>query len=134
MIGAVFLLGFSDMVIDLGKTDFLHPPFMIRVAVSSPNHTYTPLIPLHHSPLVRQRTTHSHKHYSHTHTTHHTSQKKKKKIDSRHVYTVAVILLCVFCKAWSWRRDRFEGPALAVLAGLLISIFPSSTHFSSNTF
>jgi len=70
MIGAVFLLGFSDMVINLGDTDFLHPPFMIRVAV----------------------------------------------------YSGAVIVLCVFCKAWSWRRDRFEGPALAVLAGLLVAL------------
>jgi hypothetical protein len=70
MIGAVFLLGFSDMVIDLGATDFLHPPFMIRVAV----------------------------------------------------YTGAVIVLCVLCKVWSWRRDRFEGPVLAVLAGLLVAL------------
>jgi len=70
MIGAVFLLGFSDMVIDLADTDFLNIDFMIRVAV----------------------------------------------------YTGAVILLCVFCKIWSWRRDRFEGPVLAVLAGLLVAL------------
>lgn len=34
MIGAVFLLGFSDMVIDLKRTDFLRDGFMIRVGVS----------------------------------------------------------------------------------------------------
>jgi len=70
MIGAVFLLAFSDMVIDLTDTDFLKKHFMIRVAI----------------------------------------------------YTGGTILLCIFCKAWSWRRDRFEGPALAVLAGLLVAI------------
>jgi len=70
MIGAVFLLGFSDMVIDLGHTDFLHPGFMIRVGI----------------------------------------------------YTGVVIVLCVICKLWSFRRDRFEGPALAVLAGLLVAL------------
>jgi len=70
MIGAVFLLGFSDMVIDLRTTDFLKVKFMIRVAV----------------------------------------------------YTGAVILLCILCKVWSWRRDRFEGPVLAVLAGLLVAL------------
>jgi hypothetical protein len=70
MIGAVFLLGFSDMVINLGETDFLRKAFMIRVAV----------------------------------------------------YSGAVMLLCAFCKAWSWRRDRFEGPTLAVLAGLLVAL------------
>lgn len=70
MIGAVFLLGFSDMVIQLEKTDFLDVHFMIRVAV----------------------------------------------------YTGGVIVLCIICKAWSWRRDRFEGPALAVLAGLLVAL------------
>lgn len=70
MTGAVFLLGFSDMVIDLDHTDFLHPPFMIRVAV----------------------------------------------------YTGAVLVMCICCKLWSFRRDRFEGPALAVLAGLLVAL------------
>ncbi len=35
MIGAVFLLGFSDMVIDLSTTDFLQISFVIRVIVSS---------------------------------------------------------------------------------------------------
>lgn len=70
MIGAVFLLGFSDMVIDLSTTNFLDTHFMIRVAV----------------------------------------------------YTGAVILLCIFCKLWSFRRDRFEGPVLAVLAGLLVAL------------
>jgi uncharacterized membrane protein len=70
MIGAVFLLGFSDMVINLGDTDFLEVDFMIRVAV----------------------------------------------------YTGAVIVLCVFCKIWSYRRDRFEGPVLASLAGLLVAL------------
>jgi len=70
MIGAVFLLAFSDMVIDLTDTDFLKKKFMIRVAV----------------------------------------------------YTGGVIMLCVFCKVWSWRRDRFEGPALATLAGLLVAL------------
>lgn len=70
MIGAVFLLAFSDMVIIVEGTDFLKIPFMIRVAV----------------------------------------------------YSGAVILLCVLCKLWSWRRDRFEGPALAVLAGLLVAL------------
>lgn len=70
MIGAVFLLGFSDMVINLNDTDFLRPEFMIRVAV----------------------------------------------------YTGAVILLCVLCKLWSFRHDRFEGPVLAVLAGLLVAL------------
>lgn len=33
MIGAVFLLAFSDMVIDLTDTDFLKKKFMIRVAI-----------------------------------------------------------------------------------------------------
>lgn len=70
MIGAVFLLGFSDMVIVLNKTDFLDVDFMIRVGV----------------------------------------------------YTGAVIVLCIFCKVWSYRRDRFEGPMLAVLAGLLVAL------------
>lgn len=70
MIGAVFLLGFSDMVINLGDTDFLNKHFMIRVGI----------------------------------------------------YTGAVIGLCVFCKMWSFRRDRFEGPMLAVLAGLLVAL------------
>jgi len=70
MIGAVFLLAFSDMVIDLADTDFLKKKFMIRVAI----------------------------------------------------YTGGVILLCIFCKAWSWRRDRFEGTALATLAGLLVAL------------
>eukprot|EP00026_Physarum_polycephalum_P010414 Phypoly_transcript_10578.p1 GENE.Phypoly_transcript_10578~~Phypoly_transcript_10578.p1 ORF type:complete len:346 (+),score=40.30 Phypoly_transcript_10578:147-1184(+) len=70
MMGAVFLLAFSKMVINVGDTDFLRVPFMVRVAV----------------------------------------------------YTGAVIILCVFCKVWSWRRDRFEGPALAVLAGLLVAL------------
>lgn len=40
MIGAVFLLGFSDMVINLNDTDFLHTSFMVRVAVSLPIHQY----------------------------------------------------------------------------------------------
>jgi len=70
MIGAVFLLAFSDMVIDLTDTDFLKKKFMVRVAI----------------------------------------------------YTGGTILLCVFCKVWSWRRDRFEGPALATLAGLLVAL------------
>jgi len=70
MIGAVFLLAFSDMVINLVDTDFLRDKFMIRVAV----------------------------------------------------YTGGVIFLCIFCKVWSWRRDRFEGPMLATLAGLLVAL------------
>jgi len=70
MIGAVFLLGYSDMVIDLSHTDFLHRPFIIRVAV----------------------------------------------------YTGVVIFMCILCKLWSFRHDRFEGPALAVLAGLLVAL------------
>jgi len=70
MVGAVFLLAFSDMVIDVATTDFLNVPFVIRVAI----------------------------------------------------YTGGTILLCVFCKVWSWRRDRFEGPLLATLAGLLVAI------------
>lgn len=70
MIGAVFLLGFSDMVIDLNSTDFLQKDFIIRVAV----------------------------------------------------YSGAVVVLCIICKLWSFRRDRFEGPSLAVLAGLLVAL------------
>jgi len=70
MIAAVFLLGFSDMVINLEHTNFLHIGFMIRVGI----------------------------------------------------YSGIVILLCVICKLWSLRRDRFEGPALAVLAGLLVAL------------
>jgi len=70
MIGAVFLLAFSDMVIDLKHTDFLNEGFMIRVAI----------------------------------------------------YSGGTILLCIFCKVWSWRQDRFEGTALATLAGLLVAL------------
>lgn len=70
MIGAVFLLGFSDMVINLGDTNFLDQAFMWRVGI----------------------------------------------------YTGATIVLCIVCKLWSFRRDRFEGPALATLAGLLVAL------------
>jgi len=70
MIGAVFLLAFSDMVIDLTDTDFLREEFMIRVII----------------------------------------------------YTGSVIFLCVLCKLWSFRHDRFEGPVLATLAGLLVAL------------
>jgi len=38
------------------------------------------------------------------------------------IYTGGVIVLCIFCKVWSWRRDRFEGPVLATLAGLLVAL------------
>jgi len=70
MIGAVFLLAFSDMVIDLKTTDFLSRGFIVRVII----------------------------------------------------YTVSIIFLCALCKLWSFRRDRFEGPALATLSGLLVAI------------
>lgn len=70
MIGAVFFLAFSDMVIDLNSTDFLRERFIIRVVI----------------------------------------------------YSGAVILLCIICKVYSLRHDRFEGPALATLAGLLVAL------------
>jgi len=38
------------------------------------------------------------------------------------IYTGGVIGLCLICKVWSWRRDRFEGPVLATLAGLLVAL------------
>jgi len=38
------------------------------------------------------------------------------------IYTGVTIALCIFCKAWSWRQDKFEGLALATLAGLLVAL------------
>jgi hypothetical protein len=38
------------------------------------------------------------------------------------IYTGGTIALCALCKIWSWRRDRFEGPVLATLAGLLVAL------------
>lgn len=38
------------------------------------------------------------------------------------IYTVAIIAMCLFCKIWAWRKDRWEGTMLATNSGLLIAL------------
>lgn len=70
MTGSVVLLGFSELIIDQGKTDFLEGFFLMRSAI----------------------------------------------------YTIVILALCVFCKLWAYRKDRWEGTMLATNSGLLIAL------------
>jgi len=38
------------------------------------------------------------------------------------IYTAAILAMCAFCKMWAWRRDTWEGTALATDSGLLIAL------------
>eukprot|EP01111_Echinosteliopsis_oligospora_P011231 TRINITY_DN3652_c0_g1_i1.p1 TRINITY_DN3652_c0_g1~~TRINITY_DN3652_c0_g1_i1.p1 ORF type:complete len:310 (-),score=61.92 TRINITY_DN3652_c0_g1_i1:4-933(-) len=38
------------------------------------------------------------------------------------IYTGIVLLLCIICKLWSLRKDKFEGTVLGTLSGLLVAL------------
>lgn len=38
------------------------------------------------------------------------------------IYTGVILVMCAFCKIWSWKKDQWEGTVLATDSGLLIAL------------
>lgn len=43
------------------------------------------------------------------------------------IFSLIIILICISCKMWSWRKDKNEGTVLALLSGSCVS-FPCSFY------